>query len=666
MGASFRRALFGPLFSAGDFLRRLQRLFSVPGDDLELVRAQFAAFSKQVPLLYFILVTSSLATAYTYTHFAPPWLSLGVPGVLTAICSARCLWWLRARGRLFDDFYILKHMRRTRTLAPILTLGFSLWGLMLYQYGDGLAKGQVMFFVALTVIACVFCLMHLRPAALAVTFCANTPFILFFLFQGHGSQRAVAFNLALVSGAMIIILFICSRDFARLVASQAETRRLSDENFRVANLDALTGLPNRRWFFAALDARYITAARDNTPFAIGIIDLDGFKPVNDTYGHATGDKLLAEVGRRLSDVCGENVRLARLGGDEFALVVTGDVAPHALAALGKAIACVLRVPYAIGTAQAQINCSSGFAVWPDNAATPELLFECADYALYFAKRHRRGETVLFSAEHAAQIRNDSVIEQALQSADLQAELSMVFQPIVSMATCRTLAFEALARWNHPQLGFVPPDRFIAAAERIGLIGTVTRVLFEKALAEAAQWPEDVRLSFNLSAHDLAAHDCVLSLIAAVHRSGVSPKRIDFEITETAVVHDFAAARAGVDAFKLMGAGISLDDFGTGYSSLSHVHRLPLDKLKIDRSFVADIATNPASVKIVRSLLGLCADMELDCIVEGIETEEQVKVLTALGCFTAQGYHYARPMKPVDIPAWLGISRAAQMVALGAR
>ena len=642
-----------------DFLQRLKRLFSVPGDDMELVRAQFAAFSKQVPLLYFILVTSSLAAAYTYTRFAPIWLSAGVPGVLSAFCGARCLWWIGARHRQFGDSQILKIMRATRTMAPILTVAFTFWGLMLYQYGDGYAKGQVMFCMALTVIACVFCLMHLRPAALAVTICANTPFILYFALEGHGAQRAIAFNLALVSVAMVVILFVCARDFSRLVASQAETRRLSDENFKIANLDSLTCLPNRRWFFANLDARHHVAARDSSPFAIGIIDLDGFKPVNDTYGHATGDKLLADVGQRLSDVCGANVSLARLGGDEFAMLVTGDVSPDALNALGRAVACVLRVPYSIGAAQAQINCSIGFAVWPDHADTPELLFECADYALYFAKRHRRGETVLFSGEHAAQIRNDSVIEQALQSANLTAELSMVFQPIVSMATCRTLAFEALARWNSPQLGFVPPDRFIAAAERIGLIGTVTRILFEKALTEAAKWPEDVRLSFNLSAHDVAAPETVLALIAAVNRSGVSPKRIDFEITETAVVHDFAAARSGVDAFKLLGAGISLDDFGTGYSSLSHVHRLPLDKLKIDRSFVTDIATNPASVKIVRSLLGLCADMDLDCIVEGIETEEQVKVLTALGCFTAQGYHFARPMPPADIPGWLEIDRPVQ-------
>ncbi len=632
-------------------LKRLLLLFSVPGTDMDLVRAQFAAFSKHIPLAYFILVTSSLSTAFTYARIAPAWLSIYIPALLTIVCATRCLWWIRAGRKSFSDAFILKHMRRTRTIAAVLTMGFTVWGLMLYQYGDGYAKGQVMFCMALTVIGCVFCLMHLRPAALAVTLCANTPFVLFFLFQGH-NLRSVAINLAMVSAGMIVILFVYSRDFARLVASERETRRLSDENFRIANLDSLTGLPNRRWFFACLDKRYEVAARTTTPFAIGIIDLDGFKPVNDTYGHATGDKLLAEVGQRLIDVCGDTVSLARLGGDEFAMLVTGDVSPDALKALGRTIGAALRLPYAIGTAQAQINASIGFAVWPDNAADPEALFERADYALYFAKRHRRGDTILFDAEHEAQIRNDGVIEQALASADLAAELSLVFQPIVSMGTRRTLALEALARWNSPTLGAVSPARFIPAAERIGLIGAMTRVLFDKALAEAATWPEEVRLSFNLSAHDVSSPDCVLAIIAAVNRSGVSPRRIDFEITETAMANDFNAAGAGVDTLKALGAGISLDDFGTGFSSLSHVHRLPLDKLKIDRSFVMDITSNPASVKIVTSLLGLCADMKIDCVVEGVETEAQAKVLHALGCIHAQGYLYAKPMAPADLTFYL--------------
>ena len=475
-------------------------------------------------------------------------------------------------------------------------------------------------------------------------------------------MRAIAVNLALVSVAMIVILMVYSRDFARLVASQAETRRLSDENFKVANLDSLTALPNRRWFFANLAKHFERAQREERRLAIGIIDLDGFKPVNDTYGHATGDRLLAEVGDRLRGICGDvvstGISLCRMGGDEFAILLTKDVSDVALKGLGRRIADTLRLPYTIGSAQAQIGSSIGFAIYPDNATNPETLFERADYALYFAKRHARGGTVLFTAEHEAQIRSDSVIEQALQSANLEAELSMVFQPIIETRTQGAVAFEALARWGSPTLGPVNPAVFIPAAERIGLIHNVTRILLGKALREAARWPEHVRLSFNLSANDLCSTESIVAIIAAVNRSDVSARRIDFEITETAVAHDFDAARAGIDALKALGAGISLDDFGTGFSSLSHVHRLPLDKLKVDRSFVQDICDNPASFKIVKSLAALCLDMGLTCIVEGVETAEQFDLLSGLGCAMVQGYYFARPMQASEVSGYLGLQDAA--------
>ncbi len=643
-------------------LSRFLALFTVNADNMALARAQYAAFSKQIPLLYFILTSSSMAAAVTFTRFAPPWMSVYLPVALCTLCLTRCLWWWRTRKRVLSDAQVLRYMRLTTRLAVILTFSFTVWGLALYPYGDAYARGQIVFCMAMTVIGCVFCLMHLRPAALLVTIFANTPFILFFFFEGHASLRAIAVNLALVSVAMIVILMVYSRDFARLVASQAETRRLSDENFKVANLDSLTALPNRRWFFANLAKHFERAQREERRLAIGIIDLDGFKPVNDTYGHATGDRLLAEVGDRLRGICGDvvstGISLCRMGGDEFAILLTKDVSDVALKGLGRRIADTLRLPYTIGSAQAQIGSSIGFAIYPDNATNPETLFERADYALYFAKRHARGGTVLFTAEHEAQIRSDSVIEQALQSANLEAELSMVFQPIIETRTQGAVAFEALARWGSPTLGPVNPAVFIPAAERIGLIHNVTRILLGKALREAARWPEHVRLSFNLSANDLCSTESIVAIIAAVNRSDVSARRIDFEITETAVAHDFDAARAGIDALKALGAGISLDDFGTGFSSLSHVHRLPLDKLKVDRSFVQDICDNPASFKIVKSLAALCLDMGLTCIVEGVETAEQFDLLSGLGCAMVQGYYFARPMQASEVSGYLGLQDAA--------
>lgn len=634
------------------FFQRVANVFRVPTGNAELSRAQYDAFAKQIPLLYLLLTTNTIAVATSYVNVAPFWLTVGLPAVLCLMCILRLVKWLNRSRKMPTDEMVLKQLRQTNRLAIVIAAAFTAWGLILYGYGDAYAHGHVAFYMAVTVIGCIFCLMHMRSAAIIVTLIVNIPFIIFFLLQPQTSLKAMALNLVFVSAAMIIVLLVYSRDFARLVESRSETRRLGDENFRIANLDALTGLANRRWFFAELTKQHERAQTTGGAFAIGIIDLDGFKPVNDTYGHMTGDRVLTEAAQRLKEACGDDIILARLGGDEFGFIVSGNPTRDELRWLGAAISDVIRLPYAVGSSQALLGSSIGVAGYPQSANDPQALFERADYALYHAKRHQRGQMVIFSTEHEEQIRSHSVIEQALQNADLDAELSMVFQPIVDITTGRVRAFEALARWQSPTLGNVSPDRFIPVAERAGHVRGVTKTLLKKALAALAQWPADIRMSFNLSAHDLSDSETVVQIIAIINRSRVDPKRIDFEITETAVAHDFKQAVAAVQTLKALGAGISLDDFGTGYSSLSHVHRLPLDKIKVDRSFITDIGSNPVSLKIVKSLTALCADMGLDCIIEGVETAAQLATLRDLGCRMVQGYYFAQPMTEAEVPAFL--------------
>ncbi|WP_303829447.1 putative bifunctional diguanylate cyclase/phosphodiesterase [Asticcacaulis taihuensis] len=634
------------------FFQRVANVFRVPTGNAELSRAQYDAFAKQIPLLYLLLTTNTIAVATSYVNVAPFWLTVGLPAVLCLMCILRLVKWLNRSRKMPTDEMVLKQLRQTNRLAIVIAAAFTAWGLILYGYGDAYAHGHVAFYMAVTVIGCIFCLMHMRSAAIIVTLIVNIPFIIFFLLQPQTSLKAMALNLVFVSAAMIIVLLVYSRDFARLVESRSETRRLGDENFRIANLDALTGLANRRWFFAELTKQHERAQTTGAAFAIGIIDLDGFKPVNDTYGHMTGDRVLTEAAQRLKEACGDDIILARLGGDEFGFIVSGNPTRDELRWLGAAISDIIRLPYAVGSSQALLGSSIGVAGYPQSANDPQALFERADYALYHAKRHQRGQMVIFSTEHEEQIRSHSVIEQALQNADLDAELSMVFQPIVDITTGQVRAFEALARWQSPTLGNVSPDRFIPVAERAGHVRGVTKTLLKKALAALAQWPADIRMSFNLSAHDLSDSETVVQIIAIINRSRVDPKRIDFEITETAVAHDFKQAVAAVQTLKALGAGISLDDFGTGYSSLSHVHRLPLDKIKVDRSFITDIGSNPVSLKIVKSLTALCADMGLDCIIEGVETAAQLATLRDLGCRMVQGYYFAQPMTEAEVPAFL--------------
>ncbi|MDA9437749.1 histidine kinase [Bradyrhizobium sp. CCBAU 51745] len=642
------------------------RLFRV-SEDPDLTRAQFDAFSKQIPLLYFILISNTIAVAYTYVNIAPDWLTMIVPSLLTVLAALRTLWWLSQRHLVRSDADILRNLRATNWMALPIGAGFTAWSFALYPYGDPFAKSQVAFYMAVTVIGCIFSLMHLRSAGLIVTLVVDVPYVLFFWATGEPTLKAIAVNNLLVSGAMVTVLFIYYRDFADLVASrksllvqQAATQELSDENFRLANLDSLTELPNRRRFFAELSSAFSDAERRHVSVAVGIIDLDGFKPINDNYGHSVGDRVLIEAGRRIRDVCEgfgpQRVEFARLGGDEFGLVVCGDTEDADLERLGERICELVKLPYQLDTAHTGLSCSIGFALYPRSAPTAEALYECADYSLYHAKRHLRGRTVIFSSEHEAEIRSRGVIETLLRTADFSAEMDLMFQPIVDAMSGHTAGFEALARWQSPRLGRVSPADFIPAAERIGLIRPLTQALLVRALAAAGTWPDHTRLSFNLSAHDICSPDGILPLIAIIENSGVPPRRLDFEITETAVTFDFARAEQSIAALKAMGCGISLDDFGTGYSSLSHVHRLPLDKLKIDRSFVADINDNPVSHKIIKSLTGLCDDMEIACVVEGVETRAQLDALRRLGCDFVQGYYFAKPMPGAAIVDYLANER----------
>lgn len=312
----------------------------------------------------------------------------------------------------------------------------------------------------------------------------------------------------------------------------------------------------------------------------------------------------------------------------------------------------LRKTFELTGAAVQISGSVGFTVFPELAGDAVELFEQADYALYHSKRTSRGSAVLFSAKHQDEIHRNGRIEYALRVADLNNELSVVFQPIVDARTDRVIAFEALARWNSESLGDVSPGHFVPVAERSGLINRLTRVLLEKALTAATRWPDHIRLSFNLSNHDISSPEGVIRIMGIILKSGVEPNRVDFEITDTAIMRDFEQAKSAINTLKTFGCGISLDDFGTGYSSLSQLHALPLTKIKIDRSFVTELHQRPASYKIVKSLIALSRDMELGCVIEGVETEQELKALLQLGGFEIQGYYYSPPLPELELAAYL--------------
>ncbi len=622
-------------------------------DDPVLMRAQFAALKRQLPLCYLLLGSNVLALAYTHYRIAPGLMTFCAPGLLLPICVQRTIFWHRFETDSYTDAQLRRKAKTTVATTGLLGLSFTAWALSLAPYGGAFEQIHVAFFMAITVVGCISCLMHLQPSALLLTVTVTIPFMVKFLTTQNVVLSAISVNFALVALILTMLLHHSYKEFKALVQSKKHLADLSDENFRIANLDSLTGLANRRSFFADLRDTIEAARPEGRRFALGIVDLDGFKPINDVYGHTAGDVVLKEVGYRLGAVLGPATKLARLGGDEYAFVLPDQFDENELQAIGQAICAMLEKTILLPTGRAQITASVGFASYPNAGQSVEQLMERADYALYYAKDHHRGSAVVFTGRHEDAIRARSSIEQELRLADLDAELTLQYQPLYDIGLERVVAFEALARWTNPRLGRVPPAEFILAAERIGLITVLTEILLKKACSAMRDWPDDVGLSFNLSVHDIASRAAIVRIGEIIGESGIDPARISLEITETALMRDFDMARSALLALKATGLQISLDDFGTGYSSLGYVHRLPIDKIKIDRSFMADLTTEKASRDIVKTIVDLCRNLNLVCIVEGVETVEHVLILRGLGCRTMQGFYFSRPLDEQAIATVVG-------------
>ncbi|KPY11703.1 MULTISPECIES: putative bifunctional diguanylate cyclase/phosphodiesterase [Pseudomonas syringae group] len=631
----------------------LRTLMSVPSDNPRLLQAQYIALSRQLPLMYFVLLVNTWALAFTHWATAPMWLTLLVPTVLTIGCCIRARKWLLTVNKPPPaSSTILETLRGTNRLVGIISTAFAAWSLSMYPYGDAYTQAQVAFFMGITVIVCIFCMMHLQSAALITAVIVNTAFVIFFASTHNITFIATAANIVLVSIGMLIILRHQYRDFTSLVNAQFKTEQLSNANLMLANRDSLTGLPNRRHFFQTLDTAMNEALLQRSGLAVGVLDLDGFKPVNDLYGHSVGDRLLMLVAERLTTAASDTVHVSRLGGDEFALVIKGDISNEALLMFGKHLCTLMHESFELSEIPIQIGATLGFATYPATADNATQLFEYADYALYQGKNHNPGSTCIFSASHREQLSADGVTEQALRRANLKTEFHVLFQPIIESCTRETVAFEALARWDSPVLGAVSPAHFIPIAERIGMINELTAPLLTQALQRALSWPSPIRLSFNLSAHDCATWESVKRIVDIIENSGFDASRLDLEITETAVMQDIDQVQQAILRFRQLGCGISLDDFGTGYTSLSQLHALPLTKLKIDRSFVRCVHDNPASYKIVKSLVALSLDMSLGCVIEGVETQDELNALTSLGCTMVQGYFYSPPITFAETLVWI--------------
>lgn len=626
---------------------RFWRPKTTSGLERELDKARLSQLITHLPLLYSILCINVITTCITFAHVAPGPLVSIAPGALLIASISRALYWRSRRGKPIDAARTREMLHSVHFFALCFGCLYTIWTMGLYRYGDAALRTQVVYTVVITMMVCTFTLAHIPRVALMLS-CVGLPgFLVLLTLTGGRDSPIIALNLTLVAVFLAYMVAISARDFEKMVAAQVRSVELADENRLLANTDSLTGLPNRREFFARLE-RAIDAAADGGGLIMGVIDLDGFKPINDLYGHAIGDRVLRECAARLELFVGGGTNVARLGGDEFGIFVKGHFDDRDIHCLGSQICAALRAPLRFADIHAGVSCSIGFSRYPQDAMDAHRLYERADYALYFGKQNQRGEPVLFSPDHENKMLLNARIEQALRDADLENEFSVEFQPLFQVKSRRIVAFEALARWTSRDLGAVPADVFISIAECSEIIHAITRTILRKALNAARDWPDGVRLSFNLSIRDLVSEAAMTQIFALIASSGFDPARLDIEVGETALVADFERASKAIGRLKALGVNISLDDFGAGYSSLAYVHRLPLDRIKIDRSFIRELHSSAIARDIVKSMIALCGNLNLKCATEGVETVEQLDLLREFGCNFVQGYLFGHPVSAADV------------------
>ncbi|MDI9847114.1 EAL domain-containing protein [Rhodoblastus sp. 17X3] len=452
--------------------------------------------------------------------------------------------------------------------------------------------------------------------------------------------------------------FQTTPDGFSMLIEDVTARRASELRVeRLARIDDLTGLSNRTSFRESLERATAGIGEASPPFAVMMVDLDRFKHVNDSLGHPVGDKLLQRVAKRMQEMADPEDVVARLGGDEFVFLRFGgreDAARFAASAVET-----LSEPYLVEGAKLMIGASIGIAVAPDDATEASDLMKAADMALYAAKDAGRGAFRFFHAEMAEEARRKQEIEQDLRIGISRNELEVHYQPIVSLVKRRICGCEALVRWRHPVRGLISPADFMEIAEDSGLIVPLGEWVLRQACNDAKSWPRDVRLAVNFSGIQFARSNVAETVRRVLKETKFPASRLEMEITESVLMHDFEAVLDTIDQLRDMGMRVALDDFGAGYSSLAYLSRFRPDKVKIDQCFVRDMAKNGTALAIIKAVKAIVQELEIDMLVEGVETMQQFEILRAHGADEAQGYLFSKPRPAQEIARF--VADPAQLV-----
>jgi len=469
---------------------------------------------------------------------------------------------------------------------------------------------------------------------------------------GSPAMIALLITIILLIPAMISITFNVFHVLRDSILAAENSAQLADKMWVLARTDVVTGLANRAGLNHAM-AEALMVAEADAKVALFWIDLDRFKEVNDLMGHPVGDRVLAEVASRLRDVAPERATVARFGGDEFVVFVPDCDRKDSERLASEMHAEIMRV-IRVDSERLEVRASLGVALMPDDGHDIDSLMQNADLALYQAKVNGRSQTCFYDPSMSRDLVRRREIEDELRAAIHRDELSVFFQPIVDLETGRIKTFEALVRWFHPEKGELRPDEFIPVAEESGLILTLGNWITAQAARACAQWPEDVSVAVNLSPLQIRAPGAVLGILGALRESGLDPKRLELEVTESLFLDDSPATSHFIEELSAIGVRFALDDFGTGYSSLGYINTFPFNKIKVDRSFISGPNVGKKSEAIIRAVVEMGATLEMEIVAEGIETVEQVEAVRNAGCTLGQGYYFSRA-----VPDYLAAMLLAQ-------
>jgi diguanylate cyclase (GGDEF)-like protein len=622
----------------------------VTKSDGMLLRRRYAALQRQQPWLYTILLANllGLQIALLEDKSVPLLPTL----IMTVIILIRAIRWLRDRRRHRQLEYVQREMRKTFVIAALFNFAFACWTCWLFLNVGASHLNEIVLFAGLAAVGCTYAMTGFPGGARIPLLVLLVPLEAMLILTGEPSKIGIAVSIVIVSGVTLRLLNVHDDGFVKLVRSYVQIgaerkRAVEAEKIAIeerahvqilANRDVLTGLMNRRGFLASLDQ---LSSPERRRLALVLIDLDGFKPVNDTFGHPSGDALLIEVSRRLQSLGLRRNAVSRLGGDEFAILCQCDDVAAAFEVASRAVAA-LGVSYNVEGRTLSISASAGVSFQHDDSRVDAM--RRADLALYQSKKMGRGQVTVFTNDLERGHKRRRLIEQALSEPAIDDDIEVVFQPIFKLDNMELHSFEALARWRHAEMGWISPSEFIPITEQICVIESISDALLRRALSAAHAWPSSIKLSFNISAVQLCTPGSAGRILSVLAEQSFDPCRMQIEVTETALLGDFDVARANLSALRQRGMSIVLDDFGAGYSSVAYLRHMQFQAIKLDGSLVTAMTDRASGFPLLRGVILLCNSMGLPCVAEHIETEQQLEELRSLGCQFGQGFLLSQPLR----------------------